>query len=225
MNQSRRYYRRSRIPDVKFCQLLRYFAEDRSATEVAQLTGLTRKSVTTIFLKIRQRIAEHCERNSPLSSELSSNESLSCSRCICGRCRSSLSRNTPLFALLNRRNKIFTMPVPDCRKPIIRALIRGRIAAREVPTDGWHGYDALVDAEYSKPLILEHPEKGSWYREASEAIDAQQFWSFTQRRFEKFNGVSRRTFYLHLKESEWRFNLADSEPLEELLKLIETNPL
>lgn len=108
---------------------------------------------------------------------------------------------------------------------MIRALVRGRIAADEMPVDGWHGYDALVDAEYSKPLILGHRNTGSWYPEASDIIHAQQFWTFTQSRFEKFNGISRRTFYLHLKESEWRFNLADREPFEELLKLIEANPL
>ncbi|HUE82511.1 MAG TPA: IS1595 family transposase, partial [Pyrinomonadaceae bacterium] len=59
MPQPRRYYRHSRISESKFCELIRYFSEDRSATEVAKLTGLTRKSVTTIFLRLRQRIAEY----------------------------------------------------------------------------------------------------------------------------------------------------------------------
>jgi transposase len=32
------------------------------------------------------------------------------------------------------------------------------------------------------------------------------YWSFAKRRLQKFNGVSKETFYLHLKECEWRFN-------------------
>ena len=62
MQNHRRYYRRSRIPEAKFCELARYFAQDMSATEAAKLTGVTRKSVTSIFLKLRQRIAEERER-------------------------------------------------------------------------------------------------------------------------------------------------------------------
>jgi transposase len=68
MERPNPFYRRSRISAKKFRQLLRLFALDLTATDAAQLTGLTHKSVTMIFLKIRERIAEECERVSPLSS-------------------------------------------------------------------------------------------------------------------------------------------------------------
>ncbi len=58
MEPKNRYYRGSHISERKFRQLVRYFTLDLSATDVAQLTGLTRKTVNTIFLKIRQRIAQ-----------------------------------------------------------------------------------------------------------------------------------------------------------------------
>ena len=67
MERPNPFYRRSRISAKKFRQLLRDFALDFTATDVAQLTGRTRKSVTMIFLKIRRRIAQECERASPLS--------------------------------------------------------------------------------------------------------------------------------------------------------------
>jgi len=79
-----RYYARSRISERKFRQLLRYFAMDFSATDVAQLTGIRRKAVTVIFLKIRRRIAQECERASPFSGEAEVDEcyfgASSCSR-------------------------------------------------------------------------------------------------------------------------------------------------
>lgn len=37
-------------------RMLRHFTLDLTASRTAQLTGLTRKSVTAIFLKIRERI-------------------------------------------------------------------------------------------------------------------------------------------------------------------------
>lgn len=34
----------------------------------------------------------------------------------------------------------------------------------------------------------------------------ESFWSWTKRRLQKFNGVSKRLFSEYLLESEWRFN-------------------
>jgi len=224
MHQEKRYYKRSRIPESKFFEIVRYFAQDLSATEVANLTGLSRKSITNIFLRLRRRIAEDCERNSPLSTpEIQLDEAFSCTRCLCGRCRNGGSYWTPVFGLFGDHGKIFTAAVPDCRKPILRAVIRGRVDSHSIPMNGWHGYDALVDANSPRPFVMERASKsssGSFRRKNIEG-----FWNFAQHRLQKFNGVPNRTFYLHMKESEWRFNHSDTELYRELLKLIESNPL
>jgi hypothetical protein len=62
-----RYYRRSRIAEWKFRSLLRYFALDLTASDAAQLTSLSERAVIVIFGKIRRRIAEECERQSPFN--------------------------------------------------------------------------------------------------------------------------------------------------------------
>ena len=67
MQRRNRYYARSRISEYKFRLLIRYFALDLSASDTAELTRLTHKTVNTISLKIRRRIAEDCERQSPFS--------------------------------------------------------------------------------------------------------------------------------------------------------------
>jgi transposase len=68
MERRNPFYRRSRISAKQFRQLVRYFAMNFTATDAAQLTGLTRMTVTTIFLRIRARIAEEGERQSPFRS-------------------------------------------------------------------------------------------------------------------------------------------------------------
>jgi transposase len=224
MHREKRYYRRSRIPESKFCELVRYFADDLSATEVANLTGLTRKSVTNIFLKLRRRIAEDCERNSPLSTpEIQHDEAFSCSRCLCGRCRNGGSYWSPVFGLLGDHGKVFTAPVPDCRKPILRAIIRGCVNGHNIPANGWHGYDALVDAQNPRPYLVAHAASSNSGSYRANSIEG--FWNFAQHRLQKFNGVPNRTFYLHMKESEWRYNHGKTELYSELLTLIESNPL
>lgn len=68
MTRKNRYYRRSRISEKRFRQLARLFALDLSASDTARLTALTTKTVNSIYLKMRRRIAQACERESPFAS-------------------------------------------------------------------------------------------------------------------------------------------------------------
>ena len=62
-----KYYRRSRISEHQFRRVARYFARDLCATDTADLIGLTTKTVNNIYLKIRVRLAQECERESPFT--------------------------------------------------------------------------------------------------------------------------------------------------------------
>jgi len=53
----------------------------------------------------------------------------------------------------------------------------------------------------------------------------ESFWSFAKRRLQKFNGVGREYFNLHLKESEFRFNNRDKDIYKLLLKNLNENML
>ena len=147
MERPNPFYRRSRISAKKFRQLLRLLALDLTATDAAQLTGLTPKTVTTIFLKVRGRIAEECERASPLSSgEVEVDESYFGARRVRGKRGRGASGKTIVFGLLKRDGRVPTGIVPDCKKATPQAIIRGRIAPEAViNSDGWRGYDGLVE--------------------------------------------------------------------------------
>src|SRR5438270_5492462 len=108
MERPNPFYRRSRISAKKFRQLLRLFALDLTATDAAQLTGLTRKTVTALFLKIRERIAEECERASPLSAgEVEVDESYFGARHVRGKRGRGASGKTIVFGLLKRDGKVY----------------------------------------------------------------------------------------------------------------------
>src|SRR5205807_2787168 len=131
----------------KFRQLLRLFALDLTATDAAQLTGLTRKTVTMIFLKIRERIAEECERASPLSTgEVEVDESYFGARRVRGKRGRGASGKTIVVGIFKRNGCVYTEVVPDCSKRTLQAVIRGRVAFDTViHSDGWRGFDGLVD--------------------------------------------------------------------------------
>ena len=62
MKQLNRYYWRSRISEKKFREIIKYFALDLTADRTAVLTELTHKTVNQIYLKIRHRLAQDCQR-------------------------------------------------------------------------------------------------------------------------------------------------------------------
>ncbi len=62
MQQLNRYYRRSKISERKMRQIIKYFSLDLTASKTAEVVAVTRPSVSRIFVKIRQRISEECER-------------------------------------------------------------------------------------------------------------------------------------------------------------------
>ena len=224
--RANKYYRRSRISEKRFRQLARLFALDLSASDTARLTGLTTKTVNRIYLKIRARIAQACERESPFASgEVEVDESYFGARRVRGKRGRGASGKTPVFGLLKRNGRVYTEIVPDCSKASLQAVIRGRVAPEVViHSDGWRGYDGLVDVGYARHFRVDHGSN-EFAVGAHHINGIESFWSFAKRRLQKFNGVPPHTFYLHLKECEWRFNNRNANLYHELLKLLRQNPI
>jgi transposase-like protein len=226
MQQLNRYYRRSKISERKMRQLLRHFALDLTASHAAQLTGLSRRSVTSIFLKIREHIAEECERASPFAAcEVEVDESYFGARRVRGKRGRGASGKTIVFGIFKRNGCVYTEIVPDCKKATLQAIIRGRVTPEAViNSDGWRGYDGLVDVGYSKHYRVNHGDN-EFVSGTHHVNGIESFWSYAKRRLQKFNGVPTRTFYLHLKECEYRFNNRNKDLSHLLLKLLERYPL
>jgi len=105
----------------------------------------------------------------------------------------------------------------------LQAIIRGKVAPESIiHSDGWRGYDGLVDVGYDKHFRV---NKTKTFAEKSVHINGiEAFWSFTKRRLAKFNGV-KCNFELHLKECEWRYNKTLPQLLDELKSVITKNKL
>jgi transposase-like protein len=221
-----RYYRRSRIAEWKFRSLLRYFALDLTASAAAQLTELSERSVITIFGKIRRRIADECERQSPFNNgEVEVDESYFGPHRVRGKRGRGASGKTIVFGLFKRDDQVYTEIVTNCKKATLQAIIRGRVSIDAViHSDGWRGYDGLVDVGYSKHYRVNHGDN-EFANSQSHINGIESFWSFAKRRLQKFNGVPAETFYLHLKECEWRFNHRHDNLYQELLRLLRRHPL
>ena len=60
-----KYKKRSRISEAKIRQVIKLFALDIEATKIAELTGISRKTINKILRQIRERISDYCQQQSP----------------------------------------------------------------------------------------------------------------------------------------------------------------
>jgi len=74
-----------------------------------------------------------------------------------------------------------------------------------IHSDGWRGYDGLVDRGYKKHFRVNHGQH-EFARGNCPINGIESFCSYVKRRPAKSNGVPRKTFHLHLKKCEFRFN-------------------
>ena len=220
-----KYSRRARISEYLIREIVKHFAMDIEASKIARLTDLNRNTVNRYLTLIRIRIAEMCEHESPLRGEIEVDESYFGPKRVKGKRGRGAAGKTPVFGILQRGGKVYTEIVPDCAKVTLQAIIRGKVDPQSViHSDGWRGYDGLVDLGYKKHYRVQHGAD-EFVKGKNHINGIESFWSFAKARLMKFNGLTNSTFYLHLKESEFRFNHRDQDLYAILLKVLREKPL
>jgi transposase len=151
MAVSSKQFVRARISRAKFRHLLKLFALDLTATQIAPLAGLNRNTVNRYLRLIRQAIAEHCQRESPFSGEVELDESYFGARRVRGKRGRGAGGKTIVFGIYKRNGRVYTEIVADCKKASLQAIIRGKVElAATIHTDGFRSYDGIVHMGYRK---------------------------------------------------------------------------
>ena len=219
MAVSSRQFVRAKISRAKFRQLLKLFALDLTAVQVTALTGLNRNTVNRYLTLIRRAVAEHCQRESPFGGEVELDESYFGARRVRGKRGRGARGKTIVFGIYKRNGRVYTEVVPDCKKASLQAVIRGRVElTATIHTDGLKSYDGIVHMGYKKHYRVRH-DRDEFARGTAHINGIEGFWGMAKTRLAKFRGMSRSTFYLHLKECEFRFNHRNEDLYSLLLKL------
>jgi transposase-like protein len=222
---SNKYYKRSKISEAKFRQLIRYFSMDFTATDCASLTGLSRRSVTDIYQRLRKKITQWSLDQFPFQGVIEVDESYFGAKRIPGKRGRGAGGKTIVFGVFKRDGNVYTEIVPNASKKVLQGIIRGKVALESViHSDGWRSYDGLVDVGYDKHFRVHHGDD-EFVRGTSHINGIESFWSFAKRRLAQFNGVPKHTFFLHLKETEFRFNHRNINLYKELLILLRNDPI
>ena len=220
-----RYCCHCHISEAKFRDILRCFCNEKSLDETILITTISRPTIVRLETLFRQRIAYLCEQESKFFGEVEIDESYFGPRRVRGKRGRGASHKIPVIGLLKRKGKVYTKIVTKCSKKQLMPIIRGKILEDStVYTDGWKSYDGLVLNGYKHYRIFH--SKNEFARGKNHINGIESFWSFTKRRLNSKNGVRKDKFLLHLKESEFRWNVRDKNIMyTTLLNNFRRNPL
>ena len=235
-----KYVRHAHISEVLFRKVLKLFCADIPARTAAGLAGLSVQSTQSLYDGLRLRIlALTLEEARPFAGEVEIDESYFGARRVRGKRLAHLPASTcplrllggrgaggktPVIGLLKRGGKVFTEIVENCSKQALMPIIKGQVLSEAtVYTDGWKSYDGLVLGGYKHHRIHHHQNQVA--RGKNHVNGIESFWSFTKLRLAKLRGIRAQYFFLHLKESEWRWNHRHDNLYLFLLKNLRSKPL
>ena len=225
MSQSKnKYYKCSHISEYKFRRLIKCFALDFNAFEAHKIVNISPCSCKIIYGKLRLYIAQHLQENSPDVGEFECDESYFGPRRVRGKKGRGAMGKIPVLGILKRGGNVHVEMVRNCSKEELMPIIRGKILeGSRIHTDGWKAYDGLILNGYDHYRV--HHSHNGFARGKSHINGLESFWSFSKRRLRKFNGISPQTFYLFIKETEFRFNYRKQDLSRVLLKKLRQLPL
>ena len=132
MTVKNKYVGGAHILETKIRDLLRYFAIDLDASQIAALTGLSRNTVNRYLKAIRLRLVEFCNAESSFIGEVEVDESFFGPRRVKGRRGRGAYGKTIGFGIFKRHGSVYTEIVPNCSKASLQKVIRGKVGL-EIP--------------------------------------------------------------------------------------------
>jgi len=136
---------------------MRYFTQDLPASKLAALSDVSRPTINQRFFKLRPRIAQLCDASSPFSGEVEVDESSFGTRRVRGKKGRGARGKTIVFGILEWQGKGLHGNRPECLQEAATGRDSGPGTLDSIiHSDGWRGYNGLVDMGYQKHLRV-HP--------------------------------------------------------------------
>ena len=199
--------RRSRLPAAIQRHLIEHFVAGTPARTVAELVGVNRHTATLYYRKLRETLAQRVEDESPFGGEVELDESYFGSRKSGKRGRGAASK-VPVFGILKRGGRVYTVMVPDVKQSTLLPIIRSKVRPDSVVyTDGFVSYSVLdVSGFHHRRIDHERIFSDGAGSKGTHINGIENFWSQAKRHMRRYNGIPKEQFSLFLKECEWRFN-------------------
>jgi len=215
--------KRAHISRRKFDTIFDCFVEDIPASKTANISSVNRNTANRYFGIFRSLINDAATKERKainLGNGIEIDESYFGPTRVRGKRGRGASKKVIVFGMLKRAGKVYTEIVNSAHRRELLPLIRKVVASgSDIYSDGWRSYNALGIYGYNHKKVR-HSEDEFARQDGTHINGVESFWSWTKRRLQKFNGVSKRQFKEYLLESEWRFNHRENlrKDLREMLR-------
>ena len=214
--------KKSKLSWYKQSKLIELFVAGSTARTAAALVNVNKTTASYYFHRLRLLIHDNSEHLEMFEGEIEVDESYFGGRRKGKRGRGAAGK-TPVFGLLKRNGKVYTVIVPNAQSSTLLPIIREKVKPDSIVyTDTYKSYNALDVSEF-KHFRINHSEL---FADKFNHINGiENFWNQAKRHLRKFNGIPKEHFYLFLKECEWRFNYSGPKDQLIILKQLVKNNL
>ncbi|AJI44925.1 IS1595 family transposase [Francisella tularensis] len=195
--------RRSRLSSYKQEKLIELFIAGSTARTASELVSVNKTTASYYFHRLRLLIYQNSEHLEMFAGEIEVDESY-----FGGTRKGKRGRGAggkvPVFGLLKRNGKVYTVIIPDAKSDTLLPIIIEKVKPDSIVyTDTFRSYNALDVSEF-KHYRINHSKL--FAKKHNHINGIENFWNQAKRHLRKFNGIPREHFHLFLKECEWRFN-------------------
>lgn len=204
--------KRSHLSEKTCRDIIQLFCDDLTATQIAAITGVSRVTINNYLKLIRTHIARHCEdlRSARVGATGSGRRTLF-------SVKEDGGIQPAFYGFYVENESLYTDELADLSRQEIREFQQAAwLPSGEGPL---HRYAAIADFNDWR-LYRRDTVPG---RQPQDGITI--FWGNTRNRLLKFRGMNKNTLYLHVKESEFRYNYRAEDINQLLLNIIYQYPL
>ena len=221
-----RYLKGAHLSERKVRELIKLFSEDLTATQIANITGISRITVNAYFKLIRTHIAKFCEERNPfhhtngtMTFDASDNE-------MGGTATATTVVKKSFYGIFKKDGAIHTDQIANIDAEWMYDWLKGKTDGDKEIIERYrlHVYSGVAD--FNSIRLYRINEAGpSITRGKSHIDEIDMFWGMLKSRLIKFRGLNSGTLYLHVKETEFRYNHRDNDLFELLMEILHKRPL
>lgn len=219
-----RYLKGAHLSERKVRELIKLFSEDLTATQIANITGISRITVNAYFKLIRTHIAKFCEERNPfhftngtVPYHASENGTVASNGAVSKK---------SFYGIFRNDDTIHTDKIANIDADWMNDWLKGKTEGEKSIIEQYrlNVYNGIADFNSIRLYRVNESVPGVT-RSKSHIDEIDMFWGMLKSRLIKFRGLNSGTLYLHVKETEFRYNYRENDLFELLMEILHKRPL
>lgn len=221
-----KYLKGAHISERKVRELLKLFCEDLTATQIANISGISRITVNAYLKLIRTNIAKYQEECGPFQFTNGDYHVYSQHNGYDYPVINSTEGRKALYGIIRRSEAIYTDQVIPVDKTWLHDWLKGKLHADPefLQKTKLNMYQGIADFNSLKLLRVNTASNGL-QRGRAQIDEIDLFWGLLKSRLAKFRGLNGGTLYLHVKETEFRYNNRNQDLYDLVISIVNKRPL